>query len=161
MTPRKCKVLTHWTWQMRSTYLSLRWGIIEPYSQGHSPGTLPQQPLCRTHVPGHETTHMWICHPTPRLMLFTPELNHWAGSGVFSFTSYQYILPSPPPRLESRAVLCMVDKAILFILLLFIIFVFWILPKLTEASMANGFVFYSTLFWAADMLQLKDSISMV
>lgn len=36
---------------------------------------------------------MWICPLASCLMLFIPELNRWTESGVFAFTSYQYVSP--------------------------------------------------------------------
>lgn len=138
MTPKNWKVLTHLAWQMRSTWLSLMEGIMESYSLGHLPETRLQHLVRGTHVPRQRAMYMWI-----RLLamqrcwiLFIPELkpllSHWV---------------------ENRAILCIVDEPTL---LFFCCSSFWCFKfclNLKEKGTANGFVFDSPLFQAADIFR--------
>lgn len=62
---------------------------------------------------------------------------------------------------ESRAGAMYSQQASTLILLFSFFWCFKFCPHLQEKGTANGFVFDSALFQAADILSLKDSISMV
>ena len=64
----------HWAKQSRT----LAWGVVSASSMLESCAQA-------------ENKMMWICTLAQCLMLLIPKLNHWTESGVFSFTSHQYI----------------------------------------------------------------------